>query len=364
MFRRLLLAITLGLTSYPLAARAQDAATAAQDVRVRQSLLHVLGVGVETYNSGDPAGCYRIYQGAILSLLPQLDYRPDLQKAVKAGLDAATQRSMSERAFALRAVLDNVYKEVTPKLWNRLGGEPAVKAVVHDFVGLLAQNPKVDVTRGGKFKLDADAVAKLERLLVEQISSVTGGPLTYSGRDMKTVHGGMAITSEQFDAGAADLIEVLKKYKVAPAEMHELIGIIASTKKDIVMAPPSLYTRLGGEAAIVAVIDDFVGRAAGNPAVNFTRKGTTAEWNATPENVAKLKKALVDLVGQLTGGPQKYAGRDMKTAHRGMMIADAEFTALASDLRASLEKFKVSAMDQDDLMKLVAGTRGDIVEKK
>jgi truncated hemoglobin YjbI len=364
MLRRALTCAAFCIVVLPITVRAQDANTAQQDYRIRLSVVQVITVGAEVYNSGDHAGCYRIYQGAITGLLPQLDYRQDLQKAAKAGMDAATQRSMAERAFALRAVLDKILGEVTPKLWDRLGGEQAVKAVVHDFVALLAQNPKVDVTRGGKFKLEPESVAKLEKLLVEQISSKTGGPLQYTGRDMKIVHGGMMITEEQFGAGAADLIEVLKKYKVPQQEMNELVGIIANTKKDIVMAPPSLYTRLGGEAAVTAVIDDFVGRAAGNPAVNFTRKGTPAEWNATPENVAQLKKALIDLVGQLTGGPQKYAGRDMKAVHKGMMITDAEFNALAGDLTASLDKFKVAPADRDELIKIVASTRGDIVEKK
>src|SRR5262245_28688391 len=59
----------------------------------------------------------------------------------------------------------------------------------------------------------------------------------------------------------------------------------------------SLYERLGGKPAITAVVDDFVGRAASDPKVNFTRKGIPgAEWQATPENVAHLKAGLVDFV--------------------------------------------------------------------
>src|SRR5215471_5370525 len=53
-----------------------------------------------------------------------------------------------------------------------------------------------------------------------------------------------------------------------------------------------LYERLGGEPAIKAVVDDFVARAAANPKVNFTRKGTTVEWEASAENAAVLKKHL------------------------------------------------------------------------
>ncbi len=59
-----------------------------------------------------------------------------------------------------------------------------------------------------------------------------------------------------------------------------------------------LYDRLGGEQTIQVVVEDFVGRAAGDPKVNFTRKGTGQEWNPTPENVEKLKGAS----GRVFGG--------------------------------------------------------------
>src|SRR5207248_5835344 len=141
---------------------------------------------------------------------------PDVAAAVKRGLaDAEAQPSLAQRAFTLRGVLDQVRQAVNPKLgtlWARLGGEPAVKAVVHDFVGVAATDPKVNFFRNGKYKLDDAGVANLEKLLVELISAVTGGPLKYEGRPMKEVHAGMKITSAEFDASAADLAGVLKKY--------------------------------------------------------------------------------------------------------------------------------------------------------
>lgn len=134
--------------------------------------------------------------------------------------------------------------------------------------------------------------------------------------------------------------------------------------KDAPAKEKSLYERLGGEDAIKAVVDDFVGRAAANPKVNFTRKGTPAEWKPTPEGVDHLKQMLVQLVGAVTGGPQKYSGRGMKEVHKGMMITQDEFDALAGDLKASLDKFKVPAKEQEELLKIVASTAPDIVEKK
>jgi hemoglobin len=75
-----------------------------------------------------------------------------------------------------------------------------------------------------------------------------------------------------------------------------------------------------------------------------------------------LKKHLVDMIGAASGGPQKYTGRDMKTAHAGMKITDAEFDALAADLIESLNKFKVPEAEQKELLGVVGSTRKDIVE--
>ena len=54
----------------------------------------------------------------------------------------------------------------------------------------------------------------------------------------------------------------------------------------------------------------------------------------------------------------------MKEAHAGMKITDAEFDALAGHLIAVLKKYDVPQAEADELVKLVAGTRKDIVEKK
>jgi len=122
-------------------------------------------------------------------------------------------------------------------------------------------------------------------------------------------------------------------------------------------AEKSLYERLGGEPAITAVVEDFVGRAAANPKVNFFRDG---KYKGT--DVPRLKRLLVEFIGSATGGPQKYTGRDMKQVHKGMKITNAEFDAIAADLAASLDKFKVPAKEKNELLTIVGTTRKDIVE--
>jgi hemoglobin len=129
-------------------------------------------------------------------------------------------------------------------------------------------------------------------------------------------------------------------------------------------APKPLYDRLGGNVMISAIVEDFVGRAAGDPRVNFTRKGTSAEWQATPENVDKLKVHLTEFLDAATGGSEEYEGRDMHSVHAGMHITSAEFDAIEADLAKSLAKYDVPAKETSEVMAIVEGTRKDIVEGK
>ena len=125
----------------------------------------------------------------------------------------------------------------------------------------------------------------------------------------------------------------------------------------------TLYQRLGGHSAIVAVVDDFTNRAANDPAVNFTRKGHPNEWKPTSADLNRFKVLLVQFIETNTGGPKNYEGRPMDVTHRGMEISNAEFDALAADLQATLNKFNVPQKEQGELMAVVGSTRSQIVGK-
>ena len=123
----------------------------------------------------------------------------------------------------------------------------------------------------------------------------------------------------------------------------------------------SLYERIGGEPALTKVVDEFVAKAGANPKVNFTRNGKFAASEAA---IKTLKMHLVNFLGGAFGGPQKYTGRSMKESHKGMAITQAEFDALAADLKAVLEANKVPQQEINETMKIAASTAPDIVEKR
>lgn len=102
-----------------------------------------------------------------------------------------------------------------------------------------------------------------------------------------------------------------------------------------------LYDRLGGQRALVAVVDDFIANVAADKRINLRFINT---------DIPRLKSLLIEFVCMATGGPCKYSGVDMETSHAGMDLVEEEFTALVEDLSATLDKLKVPAKEKGELL--------------
>src|SRR5476651_1823185 len=111
-----------------------------------------------------------------------------------------------------------------------------------------------------------------------------------------------------------------------------LVGVSSAPMLGQGMKEKSLYDRLGGKKAITAVVDEFVGRVAADKRIN----GFFAATASDPKRLAKFKMNLVAQICEASGGPCKYTGKDMKTAHMGMEIGSADFNALVEDLSGAL----------------------------
>lgn len=123
-------------------------------------------------------------------------------------------------------------------------------------------------------------------------------------------------------------------------------------------APPSLYERLGGVYAIATVVDDFIDRIMEDPRLNANPKVDEAHHRVSR---AGFKYLVTEMVCWATGGPQRYTGRSMKDSHAHLGITQSEWEAFLDDLRQTLDKFKVPAAEQAELLAIVESTRGDIV---
>jgi hemoglobin len=120
-----------------------------------------------------------------------------------------------------------------------------------------------------------------------------------------------------------------------------------------------LYERLGGVYSIATVVDDFIERLLvddtlnANPAINEARARVSK---------AGLKFHVTALVCEVTGGPCKYSGRSMADAHAKLNITEAQWQAMVADFRKTLDKFKVPAKEQEELIAVVGSTKKDIVK--
>jgi hemoglobin len=119
----------------------------------------------------------------------------------------------------------------TKALYDRLGGKPAITAVVDEFVARVAAD-----TRINKFFAHTN-IPHLKIELVDQICQGSGGPCKYTGKSMKAAHKGMGVGGADFTALVEDLVGALDKFNVPAKEKNDLLAVLGPMKSDIVEKP-------------------------------------------------------------------------------------------------------------------------------
>jgi len=118
-----------------------------------------------------------------------------------------------------------------PTLYERLGGYDAISAVANDLVSRLQADSLL-----GRFwqNRSEDGIRREKQLLTDFLCSSAGGPLYYTGRDMKVSHKGLKISERDWSAFLGHLNATLEAFKVPKAKRDEVVAFIQSTKLDIV----------------------------------------------------------------------------------------------------------------------------------
>ena len=119
-------------------------------------------------------------------------------------------------------------KSDTSSLFNRLGGLPAITAVVDQFVANVAADTRINA-----YFAETD-IPHFKAELVDQICEATGGPCVYTGDDMVTAHKGLGISNADFNALGEDLAAALDQFNVPDREKNELLAALGAMQGDIV----------------------------------------------------------------------------------------------------------------------------------
>ena len=118
---------------------------------------------------------------------------------------------------------------MTTSLYQRLGGANGIARLVDDVIDAHLTTPIVK-TRFENIK-DLDHAKKMAR---EFFCAGSGGPETYTGKDMLTAHKGMNISEQEYLAVMDDIVGAMNKHKLDESTKNDVIAILYSLKGNII----------------------------------------------------------------------------------------------------------------------------------
>jgi len=346
------------------------------DQAIYASLRDVINQGADLFNiNADHAGCYRVYEGALISVKPLLGHHPDLQKAIDDGLaDAGKEARVVDRAFALRKVLDAIRTKVkmtaaapisTPppplakSLWDRLDGKTKFPKLVDEFVAEVVTDPRIDFERTGKMKVDVDKV-KLDVLAF--IGTKAGADMKSASASFQDALNAEHLQDFELSLAIAAFKEKLKRAGINTADSTALLKALEIVHRPITVAPAApilhverkpepkivtLWERLRGQDRIPAVIDGFVAVVAADPRIDLARAGKM------PIDVAQVKAAVLAYISKKTGAGVASAADSFKDALNAGHLQDFEFSLAVAAFKDKLKAAGIENGDADTLLKAI-----------
>jgi len=240
-------------------------------------------------------------------------------------------------------------------LYERLGGEPAIQAVVDEFLARVGSDARINK------RFEGANMPRLRDLLVQQICAASGGPQPYKGRDMKVVHAGMGIQDAEFDALVDDLIGALDKFKVPVREKSELLAALGPMRADIVEKPPTAEERLARAEARITRLERAIDAlnmrldavASHDPGAGATTGGkSSGKSSMGGKGAPRPAPSPAPAAGK--GGMEKPAAQPKaKTAAKFEGFTDAE-KALAAEL---VERYSNAEAKQGEARSDLVGSR-------
>lgn len=117
----------------------------------------------------------------------------------------------------------------------------------------------------------------------------------------------------------------------------------------------ALYQALGAKPGLQALMEVFVASLKADKRIGEQFKDTKSAY---------LQEQLVDQFCVVSGGPCKYQGADMKSAHAGMEINKAHFNALVEVLQEAMDARGIPFATQNQLLARLAPMHRDVITAK
>jgi len=117
-------------------------------------------------------------------------------------------------------------------LYERLGGKEGISKLVDDIVDRHMENPAI-ATRFLPYRERPEELAVIKEHLCEFFGMGSGGPETYTGKEMPEAHRGMNISEEEYMHATDDIMLILDRHGMDENTKGEVLAIVWSLKEQI-----------------------------------------------------------------------------------------------------------------------------------
>jgi len=203
-----------------------------------------------------------------------------------------------------------------------------------------------------------------------KVESAPGSSL----RDLISQVSALASMSVNFMGQRLDQLKSLADYQVEGDNVLTLVAVpvacteptrpesgmaSAAAERDRVYGEKgTLYARCGGIFGVSAFVDRCMDSWMANPVLNAN--AAVATWHGKAQRCG-FKFLVTQLMGNLTGGPQTYTGRDMVAAHKHLNINAEQWASFMDDLGEICQEFGLPEADLRDLTAIIMSTMDDCV---
>merc|ERR1712137_1305818 len=146
--------------------------------------------------------------------------------------------------------------------------------------------------------------------------------------------------------------------KEAVAARHAAPGAMVAARKRVYGDPRTLYGRGGGVFGLARLSDSLMDEWMGDAALNANTK--VARWHNSNQKCG-FKFLVTQIMGYLTGGPQRYTGRPMDEAHKHLEITGAQWDTFMQGACKVFAKFHIDGSTTQELIGILANYKSACV---
>ncbi|HEY5339904.1 MAG TPA: group 1 truncated hemoglobin [Candidatus Aquilonibacter sp.] len=143
---------------------------------------------------------------------------------------------VESRSFLIVTRRSPVQAPKDPTLYERLGGAYRIAILVDDFVDRIMSDSRLEANPRVKEANARMSKPGFKYIVTEMTCWATGGPQTYTGREMGESHKHLMITEAEWESFMDDFQQALDQCNVRAPEQRELIALLESSKRAIVVA--------------------------------------------------------------------------------------------------------------------------------